>query len=99
MARRSTDIRPRPGGASRAGGVIRRVDELGRIVIPVEIRKRFGIHDHDALEISVQGNSVVLSRPHGECVFCGREDGLVEYRQRSICRDCLTRLQHDVVST
>ena len=72
------------------------MDELGRIVIPVEIRKRFGIHDHDALEISVQGNSVVLSRPHDECVFCGREERLVEYRDRSICRDCLSRLQHEV---
>ena len=92
------DVGPRPGGASRAGGVIRRVDELGRIVIPAEIRKRFGIHDHDAREISVQGDSVVLSRPHGECVFCGRDDRLVEYRDRSICRDCLLQLQDEVVS-
>jgi transcriptional pleiotropic regulator of transition state genes len=78
--------------------VIRRVDELGRIVIPVEIRKRFGIRDHDALEISVQGDDVVLSRPHHECIFCGREDQLVEYRERSICRNCLLRLQDEVVS-
>ena len=98
MPKRTMDVRPRPGAASRAGGVIRRVDELGRIVIPVEIRKRFGIHDHDALEISVQGDAVVLSRPQNECVFCGREERLVVYRERSVCRDCLSRLQTDVVS-
>jgi transcriptional pleiotropic regulator of transition state genes len=74
------------------------VDELGRIVIPVEIRKRFGIADHDALEISVQGDSIVLSRPHTECVFCGAGEGLSEFRDRPVCRDCLTELRADVVS-
>jgi transcriptional pleiotropic regulator of transition state genes len=99
MSRRSTDARPHPESTSaRAGGVVRRVDELGRIVIPVEIRKRFGIVDHDALEISVQGDSIVLSRPHDECVFCGSEHELTAYRDRRVCPDCLSALRADVVS-
>ena len=98
MSRRSTDPRPDPDSTSRAGGVIRRVDELGRIVIPVEIRKRFGIADRDALEISVQGDSIVLSRPHDECVFCGAEHGLSKHRGRRICPDCLAELRDEVVS-
>jgi transcriptional pleiotropic regulator of transition state genes len=97
MSRQSSEARPLPE-TSRPGGVIRRVDELGRIVIPVEIRKRFGIGDHDALEISVAGDSIVLSRPHDECVFCGRTEHLHEYRDRSICEDCVAELRADVVS-
>jgi len=77
---------------------VRRVDELGRIVIPVEIRKRFSIGDHDALEISVQGDTIVLSRPRDECVFCGRRERLSSYRDRSICDDCIGDLRADVVS-
>jgi transcriptional pleiotropic regulator of transition state genes len=86
----------RPEG--RAGGVVRRVDELGRIVIPVEIRKRFGIRERDPLEISVQGDSVVLTRPIGQCVFCFSGDGLTEFRERSICASCLASLRADVIS-
>src|SRR5438105_1883390 len=80
MSRRSTEARPLSGSGHRVGGVVRRIDELGRIVIPVEIRKRFGITQHDALEISVQGDAIVLERPHTECVFCGSEELLTDFR-------------------
>jgi len=96
MSRRSAEPRLHP--ETSRGGVIRRVDELGRIVIPVEMRKRFGIGDHDPLEISVQGDSIVLSRPRDECVFCGRREGLSAYRDRSICVECLGELRTEIVS-
>ncbi|HYW29091.1 MAG TPA: AbrB/MazE/SpoVT family DNA-binding domain-containing protein [Gaiellales bacterium] len=76
---------------------MRRIDELGRIVIPVEIRKRFGISNHDALEISVQGDAIVLERPHTECVFCGSQERLAEYRERPVCEECLEALRGDDV--
>jgi len=99
MASRSRDAEAPAGGPpDRAGGVVRRVDELGRIVIPVEIRKRFGIHERDPLEISVQGDSVVLTRPVDRCVFCSSPDGLTEFRERSICASCLALLRADVIS-
>jgi AbrB family transcriptional regulator, transcriptional pleiotropic regulator of transition state genes len=99
MASRSSEAEA-PTGAppDRAGGVVRRVDELGRIVIPVEIRKRFGIRERDPLEISVQGDSVVLTRPIGRCVFCSSVEDLTEFRERSICASCLTLLRADVIS-
>ena len=97
MSRRSTEARPLSGSGQRVGGVVRRIDELGRIVIPVEIRKRFGITDHDALEISVQGTAIVLERPHTECVFCGSQEVLVEFRERPVCADCLEELRGDDV--
>ena len=97
MSRRSTEARPLSGSGQRVGGVVRRIDELGRIVIPVEIRKRFGISNHDALEISVQGDAIVLERPHTECVFCGSQERLAAYRDRPVCEDCIDALRGDDV--
>ena len=56
----------------RQTGIIRHLDELGRIVIPIEIRKRFGLTEKDPLEISVKDETILLSRPRESCVFCGR---------------------------
>jgi transcriptional pleiotropic regulator of transition state genes len=97
MARPSTEAGPRTLEGTRAGGVVRRVDELGRIVIPVEIRKRFGIRQHDPLEISVRGDSVVLSKPRTSCVFCGSSKALQPFKERQVCGDCLTLLRQDIV--
>ena len=73
-------------------GIIRHIDELGRIVIPIEIRKRFGLSEKDPLEISVKDEIILLSKPQTACVFCGRVAGLEEYRGRAVCRTCITDL-------
>ena len=78
-------------GATRTG-IIRHIDELGRIVIPIEIRKSFGLGEKDPLEISVKDETILLSKPQTVCVFCGRDDPLEEYRGRSICRLCIEEL-------
>ena len=73
-------------------GIIRHLDELGRIVIPIEIRKRFGLTERDALEISVKNQTILLSRPRGACVFCGTTRSLVEHMGRGVCRPCIEDL-------
>ena len=70
-------------------GIVRHIDELGRIVIPIEIRKRFGFGEKDPVEISVRGDTILLSKPQSACVFCGRNEALEEHRGRSVCRDCM----------
>jgi AbrB family transcriptional regulator, transcriptional pleiotropic regulator of transition state genes len=80
-----------PRGVTRTG-IIRHVDELGRIVIPIEIRKRFGIGEKDPVEISVKDDTILLSKPQGTCVFCGSTDALEEHRGRDICRSCIGEL-------
>jgi transcriptional pleiotropic regulator of transition state genes len=70
-------------------GVIRHIDELGRIVIPIEIRKRFGLAEKDPLEISVEDETILLSRPRWACVFCGESGSVEEYRGRAVCRSCI----------
>ncbi len=66
----------------------RKVDDLGRIVLPVELRRLHGIHTGDALEISVDGDAIVLRKLSPGCVFCGTPDALSSYRERAICTDC-----------
>ena len=73
-------------------GIIRHIDELGRIVIPIEIRKRFGLAEKDELEISVKDETILLSKPQTSCVFCGRGGSLEEYRGRAVCRSCIEEL-------
>jgi transcriptional pleiotropic regulator of transition state genes len=79
----------------RSTGIIRRIDELGRIVIPIEIRKRFGLGEKDPLEISVEEDTILLAKPHSVCVFCGRDAALREHRGRAVCRDCITELARE----
>ena len=73
-------------------GIVRHIDDLGRIVIPSEIRKRFGLVEKEAVEISVRGDTILLSKPQSACVFCGNEDALEEHRGRRVCRDCIEEL-------
>jgi AbrB family transcriptional regulator, transcriptional pleiotropic regulator of transition state genes len=86
----STRLRATRGAKST--GIIRHIDELGRIVIPIEIRKRFGLAEKDPLEISVKDETILLSRPKSACVFCGRSDSVEEHRGRPVCRDCIAEL-------
>jgi transcriptional pleiotropic regulator of transition state genes len=75
-------------GSKTTTGIIRHLDELGRIVIPIEIRKRFGLTERDPLEITVRDQTILLSRPRTTCVFCGTSRAVSEYRGRGVCKPC-----------
>ena len=70
----------------------RKVDDLGRIVLPVELRRLYGIRTGDALEISVDGDAIVLRKLELGCVFCGAMVGLADFRGRHVCRPCAAEL-------
>lgn len=71
-------------------GHVRRIDELGRIVLPAELRQSHGISDKGEVEIYVEGDSIVLVKHVPQCVFCGNREGLVEFKGRMICEECST---------
>ena len=73
-------------------GIIRKIDELGRIVLPIELRKKMGIEQHDAIEIYVDGDKVILKKHGNECIFCGANKDLAEYKGKSICLNCIRNL-------
>lgn len=74
-------------------GILRNVDELGRIVIPIELRKKFGIEKGDPLEISVSGSNIMLRKFEPNCIFCGSFKKLSEYKKRLVCQKCLQQIQ------
>lgn len=62
----------------KSTGIIRRMDELGRVVIPIEIRNQFNIAEKDPMEIYVDGSSIVLKKFEPNCIFCGNTKNLLE---------------------
>lgn len=75
-------------------GIARRVDDLGRIVLPIELRRQFGIEAGDALDIAVdpEARSIVLRKTQDECIFCGNREGLRNHRDRRVCAGCVSEL-------
>lgn len=69
-------------------GMVRKVDELGRIVIPMEIRNKFDIKEREELEIYVKENAIILRKYEPNCIFCRGNKDLVEYADRLICKEC-----------
>ena len=76
----------------KSTGIIRKVDELGRVVFPIEIRNKFEIAEKDPIEIYVEGSSIVLKKFEQNCIFCGSTKDLVEYKDKLICSKCADNL-------
>lgn len=76
----------------KSTGVVRKIDELGRIVLPSELRRVFGIHEGDQLDISVQGEQIILQKRTDTCLFCGTEEPSIEFRDRWVCEACAGEL-------
>ncbi len=76
----------------KSTGIIRHIDELGRIVIPKEMRRNFGICDNDPLEIFTDGEYILLKKKQDSCIFCKSTDSLSEYKGKCICKICLSEL-------
>lgn len=72
----------------KATGIIRKVDELGRIVLPIELRRNLDIEEKDPLEIYIEGDKIVLQKYEPACLFCGSSQGLTVYRGKNVCREC-----------
>lgn len=76
----------------KATGIVRKVDELGRIVVPIELRRSLGIGDRDAVEIFMQDNSIIIKKHQPSCVFCGSTDDTIDFRDKIVCRDCIENM-------
>jgi transcriptional pleiotropic regulator of transition state genes len=76
----------------KATGIVRKVDDLGRIVLPIELRKTLDISDRDPLEIYVNQDSIILKKYVPACIFCGSADGITVFNDKNICASCLKKL-------
>ena len=77
----------------KSTGVVRRIDELGRIVLPIEIRRSLDIKENDALEIFTDENHIVLKKYVPACTFCGEAENVVLFEEKRVCRRCIDRLK------
>ena len=78
----------------KATGVVRKVDELGRIVLPIELRRTFDIEERDALEIYVDGDQIILKKYEPACIFCENARKIVNYKGKNICKKCLEEMRN-----
>ena len=78
----------------KATGIVRKVDELGRIVLPIELRRTLDIAERDALEIFVEGSSVILKKYGARCVFCDSSKDVTVFKGKNICPKCLKELKN-----
>lgn len=76
----------------KSTGIVRKVDELGRIVLPIELRRTLGIAERDPLEIYVDGTSIVLRKFQDSCVFCDSTHDVVSFKGKNVCASCLKEL-------
>lgn len=76
----------------KATGIVRKVDELGRIVLPIELRRNLDIEERDPLEIYLDGDRIVLQKYEPACLFCGSSQALVSYKGKNVCSECARNL-------
>ena len=80
----------------KSTGIVRKVDELGRIVLPIELRRTLDIAERDSLEIYVDGPSIVLRKYQPACVFCDDAKDVINYKGKNVCPSCIKALQQEI---
>ena len=76
----------------KATGIIRKVDELGRVVLPIELRRSLDIGERDALEIYTDSDMIILKKYQPACIFCGNPKGVTPFKGKNVCPDCIREL-------
>ncbi|MBR5126073.1 MAG: AbrB/MazE/SpoVT family DNA-binding domain-containing protein [Oscillospiraceae bacterium] len=76
-------------------GIIRKVDDLGRIVLPIELRRVLDIAERDELEIHMEGDRIILRKHEVSCIFCGADRGLINYRGKNVCAECVRNMTEE----
>ena len=73
----------------KSTGIVRKVDELGRIVLPIEMRRTLGIGEKDSLEMYTEKGTIILRKYSPACLFCGSTEGNIEYKGKHVCKSCI----------
>ena len=76
----------------KSTGIVRKVDELGRIVLPIELRRHLDIEERDSLEIYMEGDKIILHKYEPACIFCGSDQQLSSHHGKNICAACIKAL-------
>lgn len=79
----------------KSTGIVRKVDDLGRIVLPIELRRMLDIAERDELEIFMEGDRIVLQKYVPACIFCGSSQDLTVFQDKNICGECVRKLAQE----
>ena len=74
-------------------GIVRKIDDLGRIVLPIELRRTLDIAERDSIEIYVDSDQIILKKYQPTCIFCGSSDNLREFKDKIVCSKCIEELE------
>lgn len=77
----------------KSTGIVRKVDELGRVVLPIELRRTLNINIKDSLEIYVDGDKIILRKYHPACIFCGDADNIEHFKGKNVCQACIDEIK------
>lgn len=83
----------------KSTGMVRKVDELGRVVIPIELRRTLGIGEKDSLEIYVDEEKIIFKKYEPACTFCGRASDVIYYKNKIVCKECVEQLGKSTIQT
>ena len=79
----------------KATGIVRKIDELGRVVLPIELRRTMNLEVRDPVEIFMEGDSIVLRKYEAACLFCGGRRQMTVFKGKQICADCMRQLREE----
>jgi transcriptional pleiotropic regulator of transition state genes len=77
----------------KSTGIVRKIDELGRMVLPVEIRNNMDLKNKDGVEIFIDGNNIILKKYEPACLFCGNANDVTYYKGKLVCKECIENLK------
>lgn len=77
----------------KSTGIVRKIDELGRIVLPIELRRNLNINERDSLEIFVENDCIVLKKYELSCVFCGNTENVSLFKNKTVCAGCVEEIK------
>ncbi|MEG0614925.1 MAG: AbrB/MazE/SpoVT family DNA-binding domain-containing protein [Oscillospiraceae bacterium] len=77
----------------KSTGIVRKIDELGRIVLPIELRRTLDINEKDEVEIFVEQDSIILKKFKSSCIFCNNSDNVIDFKGKNVCSDCLEQIK------
>lgn len=83
-------------GIVKSTGIVRKVDSLGRVVLPIELRNNLHIHPADALEIFTESDKIILRKYEPCCIFCGEVNGVVNHNSKNVCKNCAKEISKKI---
>ena len=70
-------------------GLVRNLDEMGRLVLPKELRRKLGLQEREPVEFFIDGQQIVIKKHQKTCVFCGADDNLLQFKEKTVCESCV----------